>query len=57
MGQKQILTIVIATFLTLVIWVTTDIIHSRSEVRIDPEVAKLLEPISPTFDSEIIDEL
>jgi hypothetical protein len=57
MNGKQVLTIIIATFITLVIWVSADIIHSRSKVTIDPEVEKLLEPVKSTFDAEIIEQL
>lgn len=57
MNSKQILFIVIATFATVVIWVATDIIHSRSQVRTAPTVEKLLEPIPTNFDTEIIDKL
>ncbi len=57
MTGKQVMLILIATFITLVIWVSADIIHSRSQLKIDPEVEQLLEPISPTFDSQTINEL
>lgn len=57
MNSKQTLFIVIATFATVVIWVATDIIHSRSQVRTSPTVEKLLEPIPTNFDTEIIDKL
>lgn len=57
MSGKQFLYILIATFLTLMIWVTVDIIHARSQVKIPEEVQKLLEPISPVFDQEVINDL
>lgn len=57
MNGKQFLYVVIATFITIMVWVAVDIIHSRSEVQIPPEVQTLLEPVSPTFDQEALNEL
>ncbi|MBI4037267.1 hypothetical protein HY385_02490 [Candidatus Daviesbacteria bacterium] len=57
MTSKQFLYILIATFITIIIWVTVDIIHSRAKVQPAPEVRELLEPISPNFDQEIINKL
>lgn len=57
MTGKQFLYICVATFITVVIWVITDIIHSASQVKIPPEVNKLMEPLNPTLDQEAIDEL
>lgn len=57
MSGKQFLYIVIATFITIVIWMTVDIIHSRANVQPIPEVRGLLEPINPNFDQEVINEL
>lgn len=57
MSGKQFLYIIMATFITVVIWVTLDIIHSRSEVQIAPEINQILEPVNPNFDQEIINGL
>lgn len=57
MKGKQFLYIVIATFLTIIIWVVLDIVHARSKVQTQPEIQKLLEPVNPYFDQEVMDEL
>ena len=57
MTSKQILIIVIATFITALIWVTSDIYHSRKQVTTSPEVQQLLEPIDPNFDKQAVDRL
>ncbi len=57
MSGKQFLYILIATFLTIMAWVATDIIHSRSEVQIPAEIKQLMEPINPNFDQEVVSGL
>ncbi len=56
-ANKQVLIIVIATFLTLVLWVIFDVIHARSDITISPQVQSVLEPISPNFDTRGIEQL
>ncbi|MDO8570028.1 MAG: hypothetical protein Q7R97_00395 [Candidatus Daviesbacteria bacterium] len=51
MTGKQVLFILIFTFITVIIWVTLDIIQSRANIAPTPEVQQLLEPISPNFDT------
>lgn len=57
MKGRQFLYIIIATFITIMIWVSLDIIHARSKIQTPPEIEKLLEPVNPNFDQEAIDEL
>lgn len=54
MSGKQFLIILIITFITIVIWVSLDILRSRSQVQTAPEVQELLEPINPNFDIEAL---
>ena len=54
MGKKELLIIVIATFITLVAWVFFDIIHTRSNVEISSQLQEVIEPINPNFDPEAI---
>lgn len=57
MSSKQLLFVVIATSITIIIWVIADIVHSRSQVKIPDQVQQLLEPIDPNFDKAGIDGL
>ncbi|MDO8498705.1 MAG: hypothetical protein Q7S44_02880 [bacterium] len=57
MRGKQFLYIVIATFVTVIIWVTLDILHSRAAVQTPPEIKQVLEPINPNFDQDAINKL
>lgn len=57
MSGKQFLYIVIATFITVILWVTLDILHSRATVQTPPEIKQILEPINPNFDEETMNKL
>ena len=47
--NKQTLIIVAATFITIVLWVVFDILHSRATVTPNPQAQSMTEPITPTF--------
>lgn len=55
MTGKQFLIILIFTFITVIIWVTLDIIQSRNALVPTPEVQQLLENINPNFDTSVLE--
>lgn len=57
MKSGFLLYIVLFTALTVLIWVSLDIIHSQAKIEISSEVKSLIEPITPEFDSSIVSEL
>lgn len=57
MTGRQFLYIIIATCITILIWVVLDIIQDRSRVQPPMDVQLHLEPIDPNFDKEVIDGL
>lgn len=57
MSNRSFLYIIIFTFVTVAIWIVFDILHARSQVTIPIETQKLIEPISPEFDTEVLKEL
>lgn len=54
MNGKQLLIIVITTFITIVAWVIFDIIHTRSQVEIPIDQQELIEEINPNFDTQYV---
>lgn len=56
MSNKSTLIVAAMTFITVMVWVMADILHSRTQVKIPPQVEKLIEPIAPTLDTQIIDQ-
>lgn len=51
MTQKQWLTAVILTFLTISAWVIFDILHSRKQVEIPQKWQEVTQPINPNFET------
>ncbi|QQG43706.1 MAG: hypothetical protein HYW45_01655 [Candidatus Daviesbacteria bacterium] len=54
MARKEILILVVITFLTFMAWVIFDIIHTRTQVTIDPTIQEATAPLEPTFDQSAI---
>lgn len=52
MTKKQWLIAAILTFITICIWVTSDILHARSQVEIPSNLQQIIEPIDPNFDTQ-----
>lgn len=49
MTKKEWLIAAILTFITILAWVISDAIHTRSEVQIPQKLQEVIEPISPDF--------
>ena len=52
MTKKEYLLIAIATLITIILWVVLDVIHKKSEVKIPPDIEKIVEPIDSNFNLE-----
>lgn len=50
MKRYDLLIITVVTFLTIVIWVASDIFHARSQTQVSPKIQQVIEPINPNFD-------
>lgn len=57
MIKKDWLIGVIITLITVLAWVTFDIIHARSQVEIPAEIQSILEPIELNFNTQVLDNL
>ncbi len=57
MNKKQGLIIAIATFITVIAWVVFDILHTRTQTEISPELTEVIEPLDPNFDLSALDNL
>lgn len=57
MSGRQFFYILIATLITVIIWATLDILHSRAKIQPPEEVQKLLDPIDPNLDTDTINSL
>lgn len=57
MTRKEWLIAAILTFITICAWVIFDIIHARAQVEILPKIQEIIEPISPEFDTSILESI
>lgn len=53
MTRKEFLIVAIVTLLTIIGWVTFNIIHARSQVQIPANIQEIIEPINPNFDLQL----
>lgn len=57
MRQKEFIIVLGITLLVVIGWVIFDIIHSKSSVQLDPKVQNIIEPLNPSFDTKLIEEI
>lgn len=55
MTRKKWLIAAILTFIVICAWVIFDIIHARSQVQIPQDLQNVIEPISPDFNTAILE--
>ena len=56
MTRKEWLIAAIVTFMTILAWVIFDIAHARSKVEIPEKVQEIIEPISPDFNIQVLED-
>lgn len=57
MNRKEFLFLIVATFIVIMIWVTSDIIHTHSSIVIDSKLQETLEDVNPNFDSNTLEKI
>lgn len=57
MSNRQFVIVVIITFIVIVIWIISDILHTKPSIEVNPKLNTLLTPINPNFDSKIISQI
>ncbi|OGF98835.1 hypothetical protein A3D78_06035 [Candidatus Gottesmanbacteria bacterium RIFCSPHIGHO2_02_FULL_39_14] len=57
MNRKEVYILAIITFLTVFAWVVFGIIHAKNTSAINASEIKKLAPLTPYFDSDIINQL
>lgn len=55
--SKDIRTLLIITFVTVLAWIALDVIHARRKVEIPQEWVKLTTPLDPNLDLNLIEQL
>ncbi len=57
MSKKEFITILAITLIVIIVWVTSDLVHTRSNSKDLPDVQKYLEPLEPNFDKQTLDRI
>lgn len=58
MVKKELIIILVATFIVVMAWIVFDIIHSiKSKRTVSPDLQTALEPIDPNFDTVTLDTI
>lgn len=57
MNKKELVIVLVITFLVVIIWVISDIIHQRSQITIKPELQEASEPLDPAFDVSTLETI
>ncbi len=57
MERKEIVTIAIITFIAVVLWVASALIHTGSSIPENPKLRVLLLPLDPELPQDIIDKI
>lgn len=57
MSNKDLLILSVMTFITVVAWIASDAYHVSVTSTITAVEKKLMEPLNPTFDKEVIVQL
>jgi hypothetical protein len=57
MNGRQLIIVVVVTFVVIVIWIVADILHTRPSIPLNPKLETLLSPINPNFDQKVISQI
>jgi hypothetical protein len=58
MNRNQFLTVVVITFIVVIVWVIADILfNTKSSLPPNPNLPSLLEDVNPTFNSEALNRI
>ncbi len=54
MNKKEFIIILTSTFIAVMVWIASDIYHTKSSVPLDPKLQTILDPVEPNLDSETL---
>ena len=57
MNQKEVLIISITIYLTVLVWIASDLVHVSETVRLPANEPRFRQPIRVNLDVELFDEL
>ncbi|OGG08109.1 hypothetical protein A3D05_05215 [Candidatus Gottesmanbacteria bacterium RIFCSPHIGHO2_02_FULL_40_24] len=57
MNRKELYILALITFMTVVVWIIFGISGARKISKVEDQTLKTIVPLTPTFDSDIINQL
>lgn len=57
MSKKELVILLGITCFVVMVWIISDILHSKARVEVSPSLQQALEPINPEFDQEILQRI
>ena len=57
MNRKELYILALITFMTVVVWIIFGISCARKISKVEDQTLKTIVPLTPTFDSDIINQL
>lgn len=57
MNKKEFIIILIITFFVIMVWIFSEILHSKPSVPTDPKLTSLLDSIDSNFDKTILEKV
>lgn len=57
MNSRDSLILAILTFITVIVWIASDIYHASVTSTLTDVEKKLMEPLNPSFDQQVINKL
>ncbi|MBI2011394.1 hypothetical protein HYS91_01365 [Candidatus Daviesbacteria bacterium] len=57
MNKKELLVLSLVTFLVFIVWISTDIYRTKSNIEISPKLQQALEPLNPNFDKTFLERI
>jgi hypothetical protein len=57
MNRKEFIAVFVITCFVLLVWLISEIVHTRPSNPIDPKIQQLLDPITPNFDQKTLQQV
>ena len=57
MNTKEFIVLLITTFVVVIVWIASDIYHTKANIPILPTLQQALEPLDPNLDKATLDQI
>ncbi len=54
MSKRELIIALVITFIVVMLWITSDVYHARTQNITDQPSADILEPVDPNFDTSVL---